>query len=61
MSKGSPFQVKFIPLENMHLLDFCMCAQNKKESLCRLKINRASGSKTCVYSWYTGPHGSEQE
>jgi hypothetical protein len=29
-------------------------------SLCRLKINQALGSKTCVYSLYTSPHGSEQ-
>ncbi len=37
-----------------------MCVQNKKSSLYRLKIYHASGSGTSVYSWYTGPNGSEQ-
>jgi hypothetical protein len=32
----------------------------KKNSLCRLKKNHPSGSETCIYSWYTGPHGSKQ-
>ncbi len=37
-----------------------MYVQIKKSSLCRFKINQASGYETCVYSWYTSPHGSEQ-
>jgi hypothetical protein len=37
----------------------CMC-KTKKNSLCRFKIKHASGLNTCIYSWYTGPHGSEQ-
>jgi hypothetical protein len=36
-----------------------MCVQNKKSYLCRLKINQALGSDTCVYSCYTSPDGSE--
>ncbi len=36
-----------------------MCVQIKKCSLRRTKINQASGSETCVYSWYTSPHGSK--
>jgi hypothetical protein len=26
----------------------------------QLKINHTLGSESCVYSWYSGPHGSEQ-
>jgi hypothetical protein len=37
-----------------------VCLIKKLDSLCRLKINHASGSETYIYSWYTGPHGSEQ-
>jgi hypothetical protein len=37
----------------------CLCEQNKKNSLCRLKINHALGLETCICSWYTGPYGSE--
>ncbi len=55
------------PIKNIFLLGkyaptwiFYECVQNKKSSLCRLKINHRSGSEPCVYSWYTGPHGSEQ-
>ncbi len=32
----------------------------KKSYLCRLKINHMSRTETCVYSWYTSPHGSNQ-
>jgi hypothetical protein len=41
-------------------LIFVLCTLNKKGSLCRLKINHASGSESCVYSWYTGLHGSKK-
>ncbi len=34
--------------------------QNKKSSLCRLKINPASGSESCIYSWHISTHGSKQ-
>ncbi len=33
--------------------------QIKNCSLRRTKINQASGSEICVYSWYTSPHGSK--
>jgi hypothetical protein len=42
------------------ILNTCVY-QIKESSLSRLKINQASRIKTCVYSWYTSPHGSVQE
>jgi hypothetical protein len=51
------------PFKQIHtfliLCIYSMCGI-KKSYLCRLKINHTSGSKSCIYSWYTGPHGSEQ-
>jgi hypothetical protein len=38
-----------------------VCAQLKRDSLCRLKINHTPGSDPCVYTWLTGSDGSEQE
>ncbi len=42
-------------------LPVTVVVQNKKE-LCVTVINkpRVGTRKKCVYSWYTGPHGSEQ-
>ncbi len=34
--------------------------QNKKVFSVQVKKNHASRSGSCVYSWYTGPHGSKQ-
>ncbi len=56
-SKGFSFPL----IRSMHLWYHCnmyLCMLDKKDSLFRLKINHASESETCVYSWYTGPHGS---
>ncbi len=45
----------------MHALGFiAYVCRIKKSCLCRLKINHMLGFESCVYSWYTGPHGSEQ-
>jgi hypothetical protein len=44
-----------------HLLDFA-CVQNKKKGFSELVKNKPhiGISKTCIYFWYTGSHGSEQ-
>jgi hypothetical protein len=60
MNKGSPFQVRYFLLANTHPLDFYMRVRDKKECSMQVKKNHASGSETCVYSWYAGPHGSKQ-
>ncbi len=64
--EGTAFTGKGILFISFHTLNKnaptrnCLCLQNKKNSLCRLKIKYASRSKSCVYSWCTSPHGSEQ-
>ncbi len=58
-SKGI-FLLSFLSLNKNAPARDCLCVQNKKNSMCRLKINHASGSESCIYSWYTNPHGSEQ-
>jgi hypothetical protein len=50
------FFLSFYSLNVAHPLSYFARYTNKKGSLCRLKINHASGSKSCVYSWYTGLH-----
>jgi hypothetical protein len=49
-----PFKVSYLISANMDPLDF-VCVQNKKSSLCRLKINHLLGSNICVYAWYSTP------
>ncbi len=65
MSKRLPFQVRehIFLLNSTHLLIilFILFVLDKKGSpLCRLKIYHASEFESCVYSWCTGLHGSEQ-
>jgi hypothetical protein len=61
MNKGWPFQVRTFSFKRIciRLNIIYVCVQKKKSSLCKLKINYASGSESCVYSWYTGPHASK--
>jgi hypothetical protein len=60
--KGIAIQSKLFPFRKYQICTrlIFMCIQNEKNYLCRLTINHAFGSETCVYSWYTSPHGSEQ-
>jgi hypothetical protein len=41
-------------------LIFISCMLDKKGSMCRMKIIHVSGSESCICSWYTSLHGSEQ-
>jgi hypothetical protein len=60
--KGAAFTSKLFPFSKYQIRTrlILYVFRIKKSSLCRLKINHMSESETCVYSWYTGPHGSEQ-
>jgi hypothetical protein len=60
MSKGLPFQARYFPFSKIHPHLIFMCECRIKKSSLLLKINHAFGSETCVYSWYTSPHGSKQ-
>jgi hypothetical protein len=59
MNRGTPFQVGNFSLSITHPLLFHVVCVMKKGSLCRLKINHELGSESCIFSWYTGLHGSK--
>ncbi len=64
MNRGPPFPVRdsSLSLSIMHPLIFflVLCMLDiKRVSLWKLKINHASGSKSGIYSCYTGPHSSK--
>ncbi len=59
--KGIAFPSKILLLANRKYTPaWLYVSRIKKSALCRLKIKDVSGSETCVYSWYTSPHGSQQ-
>jgi hypothetical protein len=50
-SKGFSFYfLSYLNMYPMYRYNIYLCVLDKKETLCRLKINHASGSETCFYS-----------